>query len=388
MRRHVPLFLLGASVTTLLVGTQLITSTGCNQDTGVKPVDAGDERSLADAAPLACSGPTPVMMYADTLTGDLKFGDWSCYGSDAGFLAPIIALDAGVDAADAGPDGDVDAGVDAGVDSGVDAGAGIDSGGVDGGTGSGTDAGPLPVRFLLEDFIARTPVAGAKVDIYYGNTAQGSPDFTGVSAPLTAPPGGPNTAGPGELLFPAPPANTLFAFHVNATTTGNTTLQDVWWFSNVAKPGDKFLGASITQATQTFLLSGLGVTQTPGTMQLTVGARDCQYRDVQGAIIEVIDDTTGLALTKGKLPNEPAVAYFGLDSLPDPRCTHTVATPSLYAVANAPTDHSLTVRLSGRMSESDATPKVFAQSKIPSVANVIVIDRPFRISPGVSTIGF
>jgi hypothetical protein len=120
-------------------------------------------------------------------------------------------------------------------------------------------------------------------------------------------------------------------------------------------------------------------------MVITLGVRDCQYRDVQGGIVELVDDQTGNILTSGSGAADIHMAYFSTDSLPNAACTHTVATKSLWSALNVPTDRPLTARTKGRMCDTDATgnpcPLVpLGERHIPAIPDTIVIVRPYRLS--------
>jgi hypothetical protein len=365
------LFLCAGAGASLAIGQAI---TGCDDTGDHLTPDAGDGRDRAEPIPLKCQGDPGVMM-RDNGNGGLEMADWGCYDPDAAFLDPIVtiaALDAGADADDGSTAADADMDSAAPVDAGEDSAAPVDAGGM--------------VKFHLVDFIARTPVGGGNVDIFYGNDITAAPSFSGTSA---GPDGGLGGAGYGDFFFPPPPApGTLTGVHVHAAGTGPSALHDVIWLSNVMPgAGHTYEGASITEGSIQLLAAGIGASTKPGTMIITMGARDCQYRDVQGATVEVIDEATGQPLPPAQTPTDPRFAYFDVTNLPNTACTHTVAQPALFAGINVPTDKSLTVRVSGIMHPGEA-PKVLGEKHLTPVPDKILIDRPYRLNTNQATSGF
>jgi hypothetical protein len=341
--------------------------TGCNTIGDIAPTDASASDVVrGDAAPGACAvDPPPVMKYLDS-KGVETLGDWSCYAPDAGFFFPL-----GLDGGDAGDDAS-DAGDDA-SDAGDDA--------SDAGDDASVDAGPAPVRFHLSDFVALTAVPSAHVDVFFNNTL-GTPDFSGITTDMGD--AGPTTPGIGEFFFPAS-GTPLIAYRVNARIDAGGGLPDIkpliWLDIQSPKPGETFLANSITQQSYDLLGGGIvgNTALDPQKMTVTIGVRDCQYRDVLGGIIELIDDATGQPLVSGE--GDFRAQYFGPNGFPEPTCKHTVAQQSLYAAVNVPSDRSITVRASGRMSDSDTAPVVLGTRKLPAVPGFIIIVRPYRLTP-------
>ena len=336
--------------------SQAVTTIGCNTIGDVQPTDASAiDVTKADAAPPACgTDPPPVMKVLDQM-GNLKDGDWSCYG-DAGADAAVF-FPLGADAAD---DADADA-----ADADMDV---AEAGTPDAGDG-GSDAGAT-CNFKLTDFVLQKPVNGAAIDLLFHNDPSVNADFSST------------TDSNGAFPFPVP-GTELMGYRIKP---GNDIKALVWLDTLSCRAGQTYQAQSITKAS--FDLLSLGFTNggqlaiDPEKMTLVVGVRDCQYRDVVGGIVQIFDDTTGLPLVSGKQDagyDDFRAAYFGTMGTPDIACTHTSAQQALYAAINVPTDRPLTVRASGRMSASDTSPVMLKERKLPAIKDTIVIVRPYKI---------
>jgi len=307
----------------------------------------------------------PVMVLVDQ-NGQTSAPDWSCYDTDGGFLMPLD-LDGG-DGGDAVVDMDAsDAAIppDAAPDAGMDAGTG------DGGTGP-------TAKFALTDFVSLAPVGNVTVQLFYDNDATHNPDFTGMTADMSAGNGTPTHAGFGEFFFPLGSTQTL-AYRIPPSMLEKEL---VWYDNRTPLAGQTYQGQSITNTSYNLLINGILGTGSadPNKMNVVVGVRDCNFKDVSGGIVQLIDDTTGMPLPTGNGPTDMRTSYF-LGSVPDTRCTHTTAPNSLYSGLNVPTDRSVTARAFGRKSASDAAPVLLGERKIPVHKNAIVIVRPYRIWP-------
>jgi hypothetical protein len=342
---------------------------GCDSIEDVKPGDAAtSDVPTTDAGTLACQGDPPVMMIQDQ-AGNPQMPDWSCYDDDASAFVPF-GLDAGLDV---DLDGlvDVDLG-DAGGDAEMDAGADAADAAMQ--TDAGADAAAAPhCTFRDVDFVAMAPVPNLKVQLFFNNNAMsGSPDFTGT------------TNANGEFTFPVP-TTPLMAYLI-PSQTGMTSGQDVKalaWYDNIScKSGETYAGFSITATSYNLLSGGIlgGTAVDPARMTLVSGVRDCQFRDVGGGLIEIVDAVTGQVVPPGNGASDYRGSYFGSGGTPDARCTHTVAAQSLYAAVNVPIDHPLKVRALGRMKASDVAVRNLGERTIPAWADTIAIIRPYRLT--------
>ena len=332
-------------------------------DTRVTPVDTG-----VAAAP--CTGPLPVMTAFDPVTSAQVDPDWSCYASnDAGTF--LVLDDAGDDAADA----------DATVDAEVDAPAPTDAGS-DAARDAETDASTAAHVFKLEDFLSHTDTAGASVDFFYGPSASGAPDFSGT------------TDATGLVTYVPPAGARLLTYRVNPRidpTSDQKSLRPLFWYDNaIVKPPAMVVGYSITKSETTLILSGILGSQQPdpGTATLVSGVRDCQAREVSGALVELVDDATGALVPTGKTTGVMHSSYF-YKTFPNDKCSFTTANnvdeQAIWGAVNAPVNmpghtHGYTVRIRGRR-KTDATPVVVGEKSVELWPDTVTIARAFRLSP-------
>jgi hypothetical protein len=376
----------GASVLVFgCLAAAAIVQGACSSDdsTTAPPVqDAGkDSTTPIDSGQSTCSGAVPVLAIA---AGD-GTPDLSCYEADAAYLMPMPLLgDDGGD--DADTDGDVDAGEDAsdagapdtGTDTGVDSGPGTDSG-TDAGTDAGTDGGAGGYSVNVLEFVTRQPTDGIAVQIYAGPSALGTPFFSGT------------TSGGGLLNFSIPngmavPQTVTFSSAGTGYTPSNLydtplipapnpTIDYTISSSNFSILAASILGSEPLSATKTVIVSA---------------ARDCQARDMSGAILELVDAETNTVITTDKSPGGARVVYFNTTGLPDTSCSFTNSSQAIWTVLNAPINvdsasktitHKYSVRMSGRRSLSDTAPVVLNTVPVElwgSVGNVV---RPYKQSP-------
>jgi hypothetical protein len=352
--------------------------TACNQDTGNKPVEAGPPPPTPDAGAPLCGGDIPVAKILDS-QGNPAAPNWSCYEDtfDGGILMPVIpfadAGDADADLLDALPDvlpGDAadDAVADAAPDATVL-----------------PDAGTDGCRMRLTDFVALAPVPSTEVDLFFDNDATGAPSFTGTTGDTAAGNPAPGHAGTGEFFFP-PPTTNLIAYRVKPRVgvAGQPDLRGLLQFDTVAcKAGETYAENSITVQAADSLKGGvLGSTrEDPKKMGIVMGVRDCDFKEVSGGTIEVIDDGTGLPIQQSAGTTDYRGAYFGSSGFPDTACTHTVATQSLYTALNVPADRSITIRARARTSDLDPSPgHILGEQKLRRFPGYFVIQRPYRLT--------
>ena len=112
--------------------------------------------------------------------------------------------------------------------------------------------------------------------------------------------------------------------------------------------------------------------------------RDCLGRDVGGAVFELIDGETDQPVQVATSGSGPRVAYQQF-ALPNPSCTFTSVGRSDWMMLNAPVNvegdkvtHRYRLRLKGRMRESDAEPKVFAEREVELFAGSITAVRLYK----------
>ena len=346
--------------------------TACNQDTGNKPIEAGPPAPTPDAGAPLCGGDIPVGQILDS-HGNLTAPNWSCYADsfDGGFLRPLVGDggDADVDLPDVLPGDAADDAADAALDATIPPDAG----------------GPLGCRMRLTDFVALTPLASTEVDLFFNNDASGAPSFTGTTGDPAAGNPGPGHAGAGEFFFP-PPGTDVMAYRVKprAGTPGLPDIRGLIQFDTVAcKAGAEYDEAAISVQAANSLVAGiLGSTrEDTKKMAIVIGVRDCDFKDVLGGTVEVIDDATGKPVQESVGVTDMRGAYFGTSGFPDGACTHTVASQALYTALNVPTDRPITVRSRARMSELDPSPgRVLGEKKLQRFPGYIVIERPYRLT--------
>jgi hypothetical protein len=336
-------------------------------DTRVTPVDTG-------AATTPCTGAVPVMTALDPVTSAQVEPDWSCYASNDAGTFLVLADDAGDDAADAA---DADVPIDAGPDSPAPA-----DGGPDAARDAEADASTVPHVFKLEDFLSHTDTAGASVDLFYGPSATGAPDFRAT------------TDATGLVTYVPPAGARLLTYRVNPRidpTNDQNSLRPLFWYDNViVKPPAMVVGYSITKKGTTLILSGILGSQQPdpGTATLVSGVRDCQAREVTGALVELIDDATGELVPTGKTAGVMHSSYF-YRTFPNDKCSFTTANnvdeQAIWGAVNAPVNmpghtHGYTVRIRGRRS-TDATPVLLGEKSVELWPDTVTIARAFRLSP-------
>ena len=316
------------------------TSTGGSAGAGGS---AGHDSGAADA-PISphCNGPLPVMTVSRNQ--QLVAPDWSCLGQSA---------DAGSDAGDPGSDaGDADAGTQN--------------------------------LFELTDFVSGNAIAGVQVDLFFGNTIVGQqPDFSGTTAGAM---GGTDGEGPGQFWFPHP-TTAQIAYREHETTGKTKAL--IEFDDAVGAPPKKLGGNGISQSG--FNTLALAAVPIPGWTPPTdhgivaVAARDCAGNDVEGAVAELVDDATGQVIAAGDGNSDLKYVYFNGGGVPDTTCSYTNSQEALIVMINAPANgdgpasgQSITVQWKGRVTESDADPKVFAKRKAEIFQNAVNV---FHLAP-------
>ena len=366
----VALGLLAAGVAAAGVGA-------CSADdvAGAVPGDAGADtrgtRVDTGVPATPCAGPVPVMTALDPVTSAQVDPDWSCYASNDAGTFLVLADDAGDDAADA----------DAPVDAGVDALTPTDAG-ADAARDAEADASTSAHVFKLVDFLTHTDTAGASVDFFYGPTAAGAPDFSGT------------TDATGLLTYVPRSGARLLTYRVNPRTdptSDQNSLRPLFWYDNaIVKPPAMVVGYSITKKETTLILSGILGSQQPdpGTATLVSGVRDCQAREVTGALVELIDDATGELVPSGKTAGVMHSSYF-YKTFPNDKCSFTTASTvdeqAIWGAVNGPVNmpghtHGYTVRIRGRR-KTDATPVVLGEKSVELWPDTVTIARAFRLSP-------
>ena len=345
--------------------------TACNQDTGNKPIEAGPPPPPPDAGSPLCGGDIPVAQVFDG-QGNLTAPNWSCYADsfDGGFLRPLVGDggDADVDLPDVLPGDAADDATDAAPDATIP-----------------PDAGPLGCRMRLTDFVALTPLASTEVDLFFDNDATGAPSFTGTTGDPAAGNPAPGHAGTGEFFF-SPPSTDVMAYRVKPRVgaPGLADLRGLIQFDTVScKAGQEYDEQSITAQAANALVAGiLGSTrEDPKKESIVIGVRDCDFKEVLGGTVEVIDDATGKPVQQSVGTSDMRGAYFGTSGFPDSECTHTVAAQALYVALNVPTDRPITIRSRARMSDLDPSPgRVLGERKLQRFPGYIVIQRPYRLT--------
>jgi hypothetical protein len=339
---------------------------GCGSSSAGAQPDAGPDRVTVDSPVYSnCNGNPPVMTWA--INSQPQVPDFGCYAPDA----QALDFDAG-DASDAATDA-------------------VDESLTDGGAGEGGGAdGSVPVgRFHLTDFQSSEPIPDAVVDLFNGDTVRTAPDFTGTTGGIDAGVADAGIPGTGEFFFPLP-ASSLFAYRVHArgASAGVAPIEALIEFDVITPlPGQRVDGNSINQSGFNLLVAGILGAALPaaGTATIAIPARDCAGHDLAGVIVELIDDATGQPVPTGTGPTDFHTGYFS-NGVPNSNCTFTSADQALWAAVNGPTNgtdatKSYSVRLSGRMSDADASPAVFAQKKVELWGDTINVLRPYRLRP-------
>jgi hypothetical protein len=155
----------------------------------------------------------------------------------------------------------------------------------------------------------------------------------------------------------------------------------------IPKPPAPIEGNSITVGGQQLLLSGVLGSQAPqdGTSIIVVGARDCKGRELRGGVVTLIDGATGQPVPTGKDAGQMHASYlFG--GFPNEACTFTYSDQAIWAAVNAPSNmpgntHPYTVRLTGRMHDTDTTPVVLGEKPVELWPNASIIPRVYRLTP-------
>jgi len=356
-----------AAIALSLVATTCIASAqGCSsKSSSVQAKDAASEAVSGEGGQTICEGDPPVLMWQDT-SGNLQPPDWSCYAADGAFASPPTPFVADGSDEEAVPDAPPDAPEAGSPEASVPE--------------AGTEAGPTTDTFQLTDFTTHFLVTGATIDLFYGNTlANGAtPDLTATTSSTDAGPGG--LAG---FLFPPPPGE-VFGYRVKARTA-SPALQEVVQLDNLTPvPGTTFPGNSITlSAFQTLVAGVLGTANTAaGTAVVVTGARDCAAHELLGGTFQLLDDTTGQPIPTGMGPTDVHEIYFGTDNFPHPECTHTVSSPiALWGAINVPVGGTLRLEFWGRMTASDTAPVKIDSRVLELIANDIMIERAYRLTP-------
>jgi hypothetical protein len=339
--------------------------------------DAGSDVTAADGAtsgPPQCSGTLPEMMAFDPTTNAEVTPDWSCYANpEAGFLdldAGTDADDAAADTSDAAQPDSADAGESdsATASDAPNEASPSDEAGVD----AGPDAAGAATTLQINDFVSHAAVEGASVDYFFSpRTVSGTPDLSGT------------TDKNGQISFPLPAANPLFAYRVKATST----LVGLIEYDNIAvKPPAFAQGYSATNNGVSLLLAGvLGSSpQAANSSIIVVGVRDCQEREIRGALVELVDGNTGNAVPTGKGVGDMRTDYF-LGGLPNTKCTFTNDDQALWGAVNAPVNmpgntHPYRVRVSGRK-QGGTDPVMINEIPIELWPNQIIIPRAYKATP-------
>ena len=189
-----------------------------------------------------------------------------------------------------------------------------------------------------------------------------------------------------------PPANNigLFVYRVNAQSADAATDSRLGTiqYDNLIPRNPAFAeGQSITQAALAYLLSGILGSQSPapGSALVVSAARDCQGREVRGGVLELIDGETGQPVPTGKATGQLRSSYF-FGGIPTEGCTFTSADKAIWSAINAPVNmpgnaHKYSVRLSGRMHDTDVAAAVLGETPIETWTDQASIVRPYRLTP-------
>lgn len=284
-----------------------------------------------------CSGPLPVMaVYKDDGSGTKKpvKPDWSCMGASA------------------------DAGAEAGADAGDP-----DAGDPDAGAAGGE------ALFELRGFSSDDPMGGVQVEVFSNNAilGGGGASFTAT----TAGPLGDTDAGTtvGQFRFPVPGERTPMAYRALAKQDVTKTLVEFDVESPL--PGDKFTGNGISPSVfDTLAISAVKIplwTPPADLGIVAVAVRDCADDDVEGALVDLVDDATQQPLSACNGARDLRYVYFDTSSLPNANCTYTNHEEPLVVMINAPANgdgpavgHGYTIRFRGRIDDTDTEPRVFA----------------------------
>jgi hypothetical protein len=295
--------------------------------------------------------------------------DWSCYQDGAAFLYRPFD----VDASDTGDASSEDG---AAEDAQIDAPTSVADASPPPADSSAPDAAPQPdasasdYSLHLTDFVSNAPPVGATVNVIWGPTSVGATTaFTGTV----------NDAG--LLFFPPPPSGTeLLTYHV--TGPGQAPLY--WLSAVIVPPPGATAGNSISVNSETELLVSVlaGQSAASNLAILVTGAEDCQYRDVAGAQIQMIDTTTKQPVATGTTQGAPRTFYLQ-DNFPQTSCTYSSNVGrAVWAMVNAPVDTSqrYVLQLSGRMSASQTAPVLLDQVPVETYAGTTTVQRAFRLN--------
>ena len=121
-------------------------------------------------------------------------------------------------------------------------------------------------------------------------------------------------------------------------------------------------------------------------------ARDCRARDVQGAVMKLIDDATGAELTSDPSSTGTGLKtfYFDQSGFPNTKCKYTMnEAQSAWSALNAPTNtsgspptHSYTLQFGGRRGDlGDTQPRLMYSVPLELWAQQGNVPRPFKLSP-------
>jgi hypothetical protein len=303
--------------------------------------------------------------------------DWSCYGADAAYLVrPHLLMPHAIQplADDGGTD---DAAVDS-ADSGTgeDAATPPDDASASQDTGAPTttvDAGRYTLNLI--DFGTMQPNPGASVDILWGGSIVGDASFTGTIDDA------------GNVYYPTPPQGVL---QLSYRVSGPGQAYVAWAGEVIVPPPGAITSNSVSNSTEKLLLGSILGSQEYDTTKaiLVAGAKDCQFRDVNGGVFTVLD-STGTPVTSGTASGTPRAVYL-YNGIPNDSCTYgTNSGRAVWAMVNAPVTNAspasprtadYTLQFSGRMSASDAAPVVIATEAIEAFPDAISVDRPCRLS--------
>lgn len=281
---------------------------------------------------VTCSGALPVMQLRNPTTNEPEMPDWSCH--------------------DASTRSDADAGADDSLQAGTARTLGFQL--------FPQQLSQTPER--LEGIFAWT--SGATVDLFFGPSTLGPP---AVTLTIDQP----------SVTFEVPARVTQITTRVHALPRDNAQLSLIEWREyGVPLPQDEdhaaVQGGFIIQGSRDLGLNLAleGGMADPDKAVLFALATDCNGQHVSGAQLELIDDATGAPIATGTEPGDARAAYSHF-ALPDPSCTYSAAEMPAWMLANAPVNvtddtkqHGYRLRISGRMTERDTAPVVFAEGEV------------------------